>query len=195
MNALGNEAGFTYDENGRRLSSTDFNGNVTRYEYKEACPCGSPSKVINADNTYETYEYNRFGQVTKKSTHEADGTLAAITQSFYDTSGRLIREIIGGGSDSSHPATDIRKFYDGNLLDWEIIVSPESVNPDGSLKESPANSGSTAQESNYRLPIRSGKSGGSPDQRNGWGRQLPIRRARQSCAVARPDRQHHHMDV
>lgn len=138
INALGASSAFTYDSKGQRTSFTDFNGNVTQLEYTEACPCGSPSRVIYADGTYETFEYNRFGQTTRQRTYEADGTLVQQQQTFYDSLGRVTRELIGGGNDPKHPATDIRKFYNGHLLEWEIIVSPESLAPNGTLLESPA---------------------------------------------------------
>ena len=138
VNPLGASTSFTYDDQGRRATVTDFNGNTTTFEYDGACPCGSPHKSTNADGTYQTFEYNQFGQVTKEQTFEANGLLVEQKQTFYDVSGRVTREIIGAGSDPLHPPTDIRKFYQGSLLDWEIIVSPQSLNPDGSLKESPS---------------------------------------------------------
>jgi RHS repeat-associated protein len=137
-NALGNSSTFTYDSQGRRSSFTDFNGNKTIFDYHAGCACGAPSKVINADGTYITYKYNQFGQITLEQTFEANDTLVERKQTEYDSLGRVTRELIGGGSDPNHPPTDVRKFYNGQLLAWEIIVSPESLNVDGSLKESPA---------------------------------------------------------
>ena len=133
----GRSSKWTNDNRGQRTSLTDSQGNVTRFEYENACPCGSPSKVIYADGTYQTFDYNQFGQVTKEQTFEANGTLVEQKQTFYDDSGRVIRELVGAGNNPLHPPTDVRKYYSGNLLDWEIIVSPQSLNPDGSLKESP----------------------------------------------------------
>ena len=138
VNPLGASTSFTYDDQGRRATVTDFNGNTTTFDYDGACPCGSPHKLTNADGTYQTFEYNQFGQVTKDQTFEANGTLVEQKQTFYDASGRVTREIIGAGTDPLHPPTEIRRFYQGNLIDWEIIVSPQSLNPDGSLKESPS---------------------------------------------------------
>ncbi len=137
VNGLGNSSTFTYDDQGRRASFTDFNGNTTTFDYENGCPCGSPHKSTNADDTYQTFEYNQFGQVTEEKSFEKNGTLVEQKQTFYDASGRVTREVVGGGSDALHPATDVRKFYTGNLLDWEIIVNPSSLNTDGSLKESP----------------------------------------------------------
>jgi len=137
-NALGNSTTFTYDSQGRRSSFTDFNGNKTIFDYHAGCACGAPSKVINADGTYITYKYNQFGQITLEQTFEANGTLVEQKQTEYDSLGRVTRELVGGGFDPNHPPTDVRKFYNGQLLAWEITVSPESLNVDGSLKESPA---------------------------------------------------------
>jgi fibro-slime domain-containing protein/RHS repeat-associated protein len=137
-NALGASTSFTYDDQGRRKTFTDFNGNTTTFDYDGACPCGSPHKSTNADGTYQTFEFNQFGQVTKEQTFEANGTLIEQRQTFYDDSGRVTRELVGSGNDPLHPPTDVRKFYSGSLLDWEIIVSPQSLNPDESLEESPA---------------------------------------------------------
>ena len=137
-NGLGASSTFTYDEQGRRKSFTDFNNNTTTFEYDGGCPCGSPHKSINADLTYQTFEYNQFGQVKLEKSFEANGTLVEQKQTFYDVSGRVTREVIGSGNDPLHSATDVRKFYLGNLLDWEIIVNPQSLNTDGTLKESPS---------------------------------------------------------
>lgn len=137
-NALTATSGFTYDSQGRRQSFTDFNGNTTRFEYDEACPCGSPSRLINPDGTYQTFEYNDYGQVTAERTFEANGTLVEQKLTEYDAAGKVTREVMGAGNDPLHPPSEIRKFYSGNLLDWEIIVNPVSLNADGSLKESPS---------------------------------------------------------
>ncbi|MCY2977661.1 MAG: putative Ig domain-containing protein [Planctomycetota bacterium] len=137
VNALGSSTTFTYDDQGRRTTVTDFNGNTTTFDYDGACPCGSPHKSTNADGTYQTFDYNQFGQVTKEQTFEANGTLVEQKQTFYEDSGRVTRELVGAGNNPLHPPTDVRKYYSGNLLDWEIIVSPQSLNPNGSLKESP----------------------------------------------------------
>ncbi|MBL8868680.1 MAG: putative Ig domain-containing protein [Planctomycetaceae bacterium] len=137
-NALAATSGFTYDSQGRRQSFTDFNGNTTRFEYDEACPCGSPSRLINPDGTYQTFEYNDYGQVTAERTFEANGTLVEQKLTEYDAAGKVTREVMGASNDPLHPPSEIRKFYSGNLLDWEIIVNPVSLNADGSLKESPS---------------------------------------------------------
>lgn len=137
-NALAATSGFTYDSQGRRQSFTDFNGNTTRFGYDEACPCGSPSRLINPDGTYQTFEYNDYGQVTAERTFEANGTLVEQKLTEYDAAGKVTREVMGAGNDPLHPPSEIRKFYIGNLLDWEIIVNPVSLNADGSLKEFPS---------------------------------------------------------
>ncbi len=139
VNAVGNFSSFTYDDQGRRSSFTDFNGNVTHFEYSAPdCGCSNPRKITYADGTYQQFEYNDFGQVTLDATYEANGTPVERKATFYDAQGRVTREVIGGGSDSKHPATDVRKFYNGHLLAWEIIVTPESLSGTGELLESPA---------------------------------------------------------
>lgn len=136
-NALGDSSSFTYDDQGRRVSFTDFVGNVTTFEYDDACACGSPSRVNFADVTYQTSRYNDFGQVTETAYYEADGTLVEIKQTDYDEVGRPVEERQGLPGDPSHPQTMVRKFYRGHLLDWEVVVHPESLDADGNLLESP----------------------------------------------------------
>lgn len=138
VNALGDSSTFTYDTLGRRETFTDFNGNLTTFEYIASCSCGSPSKVIYADDAYQTFTYNGFGQVTSEKWFEADGTLVQQQFTEYDGLGRVVRELSGGGNDPNHPATEVRRFYDQHLLAWEIIVNPQSLGPDGTLLESPA---------------------------------------------------------
>ncbi|TWU37529.1 tRNA nuclease WapA precursor [Novipirellula aureliae] len=135
INAIGDFSGFTFDDQGRQVAYTDFNGNTTQFEYQSSI---SPSKVINADGTYQTFEYNQFGLPTTTQTFEADGTLVAKSQTFYDKSGRAIRDLIGDENDPQSPATEVRMFYEGNLLDWEIVVSPESLDASGNLLEDPS---------------------------------------------------------
>ena len=45
---------------------------------------------------------------------------------------------MGVDGDPNHPATVVRRFYDSDLLDWEIIVHPDSLDAGGNLLESPA---------------------------------------------------------
>lgn len=127
-NAEGNSSSFTYDSEGHRKTFTDFNGNVTTFEYETGCGCGRPSKVIFADGTFQTFAYNVYGQVTVEEFHEANGTLVERTQTVYDNLGRVIEEKRGVDGDPNHPPTIVRKFYDGNLLDYEIVVNPLSPN-------------------------------------------------------------------
>lgn len=137
-NALGQSSTFTFDAKGQRSSFTDFNGHMTTFEYDAGCPCGSPSKVTNADGTFQSFEYNQFGQVTLEQTFEADGRLVERKLMEYDSLGRVTREVVGGGNDAAHPPTDVHRFYNGQLLEWEIIVNPASLAADGRLLESPA---------------------------------------------------------
>ena len=122
-NAEGNTSSFTYDAEGRRQSFTDFNGNTTTFDYTDNCPCGSPTRVIFADGTYQVFAYNQFGQVTLEEFYEADGTLAQRRETRYDSVGRVTEEIAGVEGDPNHPPTTVRRFYNGQLLDWEIIQS------------------------------------------------------------------------
>ena len=129
-NALGDTSSFTYDEQGRRTSFVDFNGNETTFDYEGG---DQPSRVTFADGAYQRFEYNQFGQVTFEGFYEADGSLAEVSRTVYDDIGRVIEETTGEGADQ----TMVRRFYDGQLLDWEVIVSPESLDGSGNLLESP----------------------------------------------------------
>ncbi|MCS7466146.1 putative Ig domain-containing protein [Stieleria sp. ICT_E10.1] len=137
-NAEGNSSTFTYDGEGRRQTFTDFNGNTTTFDYTNACPCGSPSTVTHPDGTYQTFDYNQFGQVTREASYEADGTLVEQRETKYDSAGRVMEEKTGVDGDANHPPTIVRRFYDEHLLDWEIIISPQSLDGSGNLTESPA---------------------------------------------------------
>ena len=141
-NALEDFSEFTYDDRGRRETFTDFNGNTTTFEYENG---DQPTKVIFDDDTYQVFAYNQFGQVTLEEYYEADGSIAERRETEYDSSGRVVAEISGRVKDgesvsfdqSKHPHTEVRKFYDGGLLDWEIIVHPDSLDAEGNLLESP----------------------------------------------------------
>ncbi len=135
VNNEGHYSTFTYDAQGRRETFTDFNKNTTRFEYTTG---DQPNRVIFADGTYQVFEYNSYGQVTLEEFFEADGTPVERRATQYDASGRVVAEISGAEGDPDHPPTVVRKFYDGHLLDWEIIVHPDSVELDGTLRESPA---------------------------------------------------------
>lgn len=87
INCAGDPRTFAY-VSGRLVGSTDFEGNPTIYDYTNGCPCGSPSKIIYADNSTKLFEYNAYGQVTKVT----DET-AAITRFIYDVIGRKTQEI------------------------------------------------------------------------------------------------------
>lgn len=135
-NALGDSSVFTYDDHGRQASFTDFRGNITVFEYNESCPCGAPAKIIYADGTFQRLEYNQFGQTTLEETYEADGTLVERRETRYDEAGRVLEEIVGIEGDPNHPRTIVRSIYDGHLLDWEIVVHPDSLDGQGNLLES-----------------------------------------------------------
>ncbi|MEM6469374.1 MAG: choice-of-anchor C family protein [Planctomycetota bacterium] len=137
-NALGDESSFTYDASGRRASFTDFAGNTTTFTYDGGCQCGSPDRVTYADGSYQVYAYNQFGQVTLEQTFEADGTLVEQQETVYDNLGRTRQQFSGIAGDPDHPRTIVLSFYDGHLLDWEAVVSPESLDENGNFLESPA---------------------------------------------------------
>ncbi|MEZ6096041.1 MAG: hypothetical protein R3C03_17755 [Pirellulaceae bacterium] len=131
-NAVGDGSGFVYDSQGRRTTFTDFNGNETTFEY--VGNDSQPSRVLFADGTWQQFEYNGFGQVTFEGNYEADGTLAEVKRTVYDNIGRVIEETSGEGDSE----TRVMRFYDGQLLDWEVIVHPDSLDANGNLIESPA---------------------------------------------------------
>ncbi|WP_337175299.1 putative Ig domain-containing protein [Paludisphaera sp.] len=125
VNAVGDASRFTYDGLGRKKTFTDFNGNTSLFEYaSEDCGCVNPRKITHADGTYQTYAYNQFGQATEEASYEADGTLVEITTTTYDAVGRVIQEVRGIGAGR----IVTRKVYDGNLLDYEMVVNPASPN-------------------------------------------------------------------
>lgn len=138
VNAEGFSSTFTYDAEGRRKTFTDFNGHTTIFEHHEGCACGAPEKVIFADGTYQVFAYNAYGQVTLEEFYEADGTLVERRQTIYDAAGRVVEEITGVPGDPNHPPTVVRRVYDAHLLDYEVIVHPDSLDSSGQLLESPA---------------------------------------------------------
>ncbi len=97
--ALGNVAYATYNTEGKQETFTDFNGNTTLYEYKDGCPCGTPKKVKYPDGSFELREWNRQALVTKVEYYEANGTLAHVTTTDYDSRGRKTKETIGASLD------------------------------------------------------------------------------------------------
>lgn len=136
-NAENNSSSFAYDASGRRETFTDFAGNTTTFVYQGTN--SQPYQVIAADGTYQQYAYNQFGQVTLEQYFEADGTLVEQKQTEYDASGRVLREINGVDTgDPDHGPVEVRRFYDGDLLDWEVVVNPLSLGAGGVLLESPA---------------------------------------------------------
>ena len=116
-NQLGDTASFTYDGFGRRLTFVDFNGNETSFEYTDSD--GNPDVIRFADGAYQELEYNQFGQTTRESFFEADGTLVEQSQSVYDDAGRLLETIDGEGN-------RVVRTYEGNNLVSEQIVNPDS---------------------------------------------------------------------
>lgn len=118
-NVLGETASFTYDGLGRRLTFTDFNGNTTTFDYTDSD--GNPDVIRFADGAYQELQYNPFGQTTRESFFESDGTLVEQTESVYDDAGRLLETIDGAGN-------RVVRTYQGNNLVSETIVNPASPN-------------------------------------------------------------------
>ena len=144
INAEANSAFFTYDDQGRRETFTDFNANTTTFTYTTG---DQPTRVTFADDTYQEFAYNAYGQVTREAFYEADGTLVEQRETRYDRLGRVTEEIAGVDGDPGSvpelpgdiPQTIVRRFYDAHLLDYEVIVHPDSLDDDtGLLLESPA---------------------------------------------------------
>ena len=132
-NALGNSSYFTYSSRGDVTDFTDFKGNDTRFDDYVG---GQPRLITYGDGTRQRLEYNIYGQTTYEAYLEPDGSIAWQRTQEYDQLGRLIEEVLGSETDGS--ATTRKLFYDGEVLDWEIIVHPDSLNQNGTLIESPS---------------------------------------------------------
>lgn len=132
-NALGYTSYFTYDSSGDVATFTDFNGKLTRFDNYES---GQPTLITFGDDTQQRIAYNIYGQVTFEAFLEPNGAVAWQQTTQYDALGRKVEEVLGSTADGS--ATTRRFFYDGNLLDWEILVHPDSLGANGELLESPA---------------------------------------------------------
>lgn len=135
-NALGDSSSFTYDDEGRRKTFTDFNGNTTTFDYTGRGD--QPTRVTFADDTYQELTYNGYGQVTSEKYYEADGTLVEVTSTTFDRLGRALVEIRGDKTLGQGQYVETHNIYDGHLLDYQVIVHPESLNASEHLLESPA---------------------------------------------------------
>jgi len=102
IDGLGNHRDFVYDVQSRLVSSTDFEGHQTIYDYTAGCPCGSPSKISYPDGSIKLLEYNSLGQVTKVTDE-----VGAITLFGYDANGRKVTE-------TDHDGNVTRFEYDAN---------------------------------------------------------------------------------
>ncbi|MEM8734278.1 MAG: RHS repeat-associated core domain-containing protein [Planctomycetota bacterium] len=123
---------FAYDAEGRLLAATDPNLNTTTFHYSDGA---EPSTIAFADGTFLDIEYNSLGQTTLVESREADGTLAERRESTYDAAGRLVETIFGDGTPGG--SLIARWYYSGSLLDYQVLVDPESLNASGELLESP----------------------------------------------------------
>lgn len=119
VNAAGAVATAAYDDAGRQTSFTDFNGHTTTYEYEAEGCCGSPHLAKYPDGTFSEYFYDRYGNLLYEIS-----TSTSLSLTEYDTLGHKISEQFG----ISPEAMVTRYVYDGDLLDYEIIVNPESPN-------------------------------------------------------------------
>ncbi|GMQ57591.1 hypothetical protein AN1V17_19860 [Vallitalea sediminicola] len=97
---------FTYDDKGRRLSSTNPLGYTTSYQYNDHSPLpikvidpegnitnytydnGNRVKTITKDNSTLTYEYDYLNNITKVTDQNGN-----ITRMKYDKMGNLIKSI------------------------------------------------------------------------------------------------------
>jgi RHS repeat-associated protein len=95
FNATGNTAGFGYDANGNRSSSTRvLNGQTTNRTYTVASSSnqltGFTQSINGASSTNVTYGYNANGDLTtdglRSYTYDAEGRLAAATTGATDVS-------------------------------------------------------------------------------------------------------------
>ncbi|MBV6465470.1 MAG: hypothetical protein PGMFKBFP_00747 [Anaerolineales bacterium] len=104
INPLGLRRTFTRDSQGRITTDTDFNGHVTTFDYTGGCSCGKPGKIIYPDGSAKTFEYNRYGQITKSIDETGAQTVFA-----YDNLGREISEV-------DHEGNAYISAYNAHLL-------------------------------------------------------------------------------
>ena len=104
----------TYNSDGKETSATDANGNVTRMEYPEVCPCNAPRKIIWGDGTYEMRYWNRHGAITRVEYYNADGTLAKYVETTYDDLDRKETEITGKKTENGDDRYAVAYEYDGD---------------------------------------------------------------------------------
>lgn len=95
-NAEGNTRRFTYDGQGRLITSTDFTGNLTSYDHVGGCACGRPGSITYADGAKKTFKHNALNLQSE----EVDET-GAITRFEYDGKGRQTSVIDHDGKATS----------------------------------------------------------------------------------------------
>lgn len=135
IDAQNNRATLTYDAQGRLQTATDFNGHTKTFEYASG---ELPTKVALEDGAHLKMAYNHFGRVTLIEFFESDGTLSERHETEYDEVGRIIAEIKGSTDPSNDASTTTKRFYQGQQLDYQVVVNPESLDADGNLLESNA---------------------------------------------------------
>ena len=133
-NALGDSETVVFNSAGLPESVIDSSNNETRFELGEF---DYPTKVTFDDGSFVSYDYNRFGQPISREVFESNGTITDRTTLEYDESGRVIRETFGDDSVEGGYYT-VQNVYDGDLLDYRVVVNPESLDGNGNLVESPS---------------------------------------------------------
>ncbi|GGE95651.1 RHS repeat-associated core domain-containing protein [Pseudoalteromonas gelatinilytica] len=104
---LGQTERFTYDEVSNQLTHTDFNGELTRYEYDTN---NRLVKVIYSQGDVETFTYDSNGNRTQASGPQG------IWQYEYDTQNRLIKEI--------KPSSEVLAYsYDNNSNKVHTVIT------------------------------------------------------------------------
>lgn len=113
---------YTYDVKGNLISSTDPNGNQTTLQYT---PEGEISKIINAEGSYATFLYDRFGNMIEKTTKDKDENLLQKTTMEYDPWNQVVK--INEHSENGVITTVFKYDEKGNLL--------EKKNPDATKQQ------------------------------------------------------------
>ena len=85
----------TYDANGHRISTTDRNGHLTKWEYN---PNGTLARWIIDPcglNIVREYQYNAAGRLTRKTTYRGTALTDPVTTKYdYDSMGRFTKEAV-----------------------------------------------------------------------------------------------------
>ncbi len=131
--ALGNISSRSYDDMGRLTTYTDFNRNVTTLHYTDG---DQATKIEFADRSFIMLDHNHLGQIIQREYYEADGSLSEIFRSTFDGTGRVLEETRGQDGLPGHHPTTVRQVYQGKLVDYEVVINPQSLDDSGQLTES-----------------------------------------------------------